>query len=49
MLAFVRRLGFTSRRLPDEPDVAEASLSLHADDPGRTFTERSPASVRLDG
>jgi acyl-CoA synthetase (NDP forming)/GNAT superfamily N-acetyltransferase len=28
MLAFVRHLGFTTRRLPDEPDVAEAVLVL---------------------
>jgi acetyltransferase len=31
MLAFVRRLGFTLHRLPEEPDVMEARLSL---DPG---------------
>ncbi len=28
MLAFVRRLGFTLRRLPDEPDVVEARIAL---------------------
>ena len=28
MLAFMRRLGFTIRRLPDEPDVVEAAMSL---------------------
>ncbi len=28
MLAFMRRMGFTIRRLPDEPDVVEASMSL---------------------
>jgi hypothetical protein len=31
MLAFVRRLGFTLRRMPEEPDVMEARLTL---DPG---------------
>ena len=31
MLAFVRRLGFALRRVPEEPDVMEARLSL---DPG---------------
>ena len=30
MLAFVRRLGFTVHRLPDEPDVVEASMALGA-------------------
>ena len=28
MLAFVRRLGFTLRRMPDEPDVVEARIEL---------------------
>jgi acetyltransferase len=28
MLAFVRRLGFSVRRMPDEPDVVEARLGL---------------------
>ncbi len=28
MLAFVRKLGFTVRRMPDEPEVVEASISL---------------------
>ncbi len=28
MLAFMRRLGFTIRRLPDEPDVVEVVMSL---------------------
>ena len=28
MLAFVRRLGFTTRRVPGEPDIIEAHLSL---------------------
>jgi acetyltransferase len=28
MLAFVRRLGFSVRRLPEEPDVMEARLEL---------------------
>jgi acetyltransferase len=28
MLGFVRRLGFTLRRLPDEPDVVEARMDL---------------------
>ena len=28
MLAFMRRMGFTIRRLPDEPDVVEASMAL---------------------
>ncbi|MGI4946150.1 MAG: GNAT family N-acetyltransferase, partial [Janthinobacterium lividum] len=28
MLAFMRRMGFTLRRLPDEPDVMEASMIL---------------------
>jgi acetyltransferase len=28
MLAFVRHLGFTLRRMPEEPDVMEATLSL---------------------
>ena len=28
MLAFMRRMGFTIRRLPDEPDVVEAAASL---------------------
>ena len=28
MLAFIRKLGFTLRRLPDEPDVVEARLVL---------------------
>ena len=28
MLAFMRRMGFTIRRLPDEPDVVEAAMSL---------------------
>jgi acetyltransferase len=28
MLAFVRRLGFRVRRLPEEPDVVEARLTL---------------------
>ena len=30
MLAFVRRLGFTLRRTPEEPDVMEARLTLDA-------------------
>jgi acetyltransferase len=30
MLAFVRHLGFTLRRMPEEPDVMEARLSLQA-------------------
>jgi acetyltransferase len=29
MLAFMRRMGFAIRRLPDEPDVVEASMQLH--------------------
>ena len=29
MLAFIRHLGFTVRRLPDEPEVMEARLDLH--------------------
>ncbi len=28
MLAFMRRLGFTIRRMPDEPEVVEASIQL---------------------
>jgi acetyltransferase len=28
MLAFMRRLGFTVRRMPEEPDVVEASIQL---------------------
>jgi acetyltransferase len=28
MLAFMRRMGFTLRRLPDEPDVMEAAMTL---------------------
>lgn len=28
MLAFIRRLGFTVRRMPDEPDIMEAKLSF---------------------
>ena len=28
MLAFVRHLGLTLRRLPDEPEVVEARLAL---------------------
>ena len=28
MLAFVRHLGFSVKRMPDEPDVVEARLSL---------------------
>ena len=28
MLAFIRHLGFTVRRLPDEPEVMEARLVL---------------------
>ena len=28
MLAFVRRLGFTVHRLPEEPDVVEARMAL---------------------
>ena len=28
MLGFVRRLGFTVARLPDEPDVVEARMAL---------------------
>ena len=28
MLAFIRRLGFEIRRIPDEPDVVEARLNL---------------------
>ena len=28
MLAFMRRIGFTVRRLPDEPDVVECAMSL---------------------
>jgi hypothetical protein len=28
MLAFVRHLGFSVRRLPEEPDVMEARLEL---------------------
>jgi acetyltransferase len=28
MLAFIRKLGFTLRRLPEEPDVVEARLVL---------------------
>ena len=47
MLAFMRRLGFSLRRLPDDPEVVEASLELHPADPGRVATERSPASVRF--
>ena len=30
MLAFIRKLGFTLRRLPEEPDVVEARLPLNA-------------------
>ncbi len=30
MLAFVRRLGFTLRRAPDDPELVEARLPLHA-------------------
>lgn len=30
MLAFVRRLGFSLRRMPEEPDVMEARLSLNS-------------------
>jgi hypothetical protein len=28
MLAFVRQLGFSVKRMPEEPDVVEARLSL---------------------
>jgi acetyltransferase len=28
MLAFVRHLGFSLKRMPDEPDVVEARLAL---------------------
>ena len=28
MIGFVRHLGFTLRRLPDEPDVVEAKMDL---------------------
>ena len=28
MLAFMRRMGFTIRRLPDEPDVVEAAMDF---------------------
>jgi acetyltransferase len=28
MLAFIRRLGFVLHRMPEEPDVMEARLSL---------------------
>jgi len=28
MLAFMRRLGFTIRRMPEEPEVVEASIDL---------------------
>jgi hypothetical protein len=28
MLAFVRHLGFSLKRMPEEPDVVEARLSL---------------------
>ena len=30
MLAFVRRLGFVLHRMPEEPDVMEARLTLAA-------------------
>ena len=37
MLAFIRKLGFTLRRLPDEPDVVEARLVLDGGSTGPIF------------
>jgi acetyltransferase len=37
MLAFVRHLGFVLRRVPDEPDVIEATLSLGAPTDGSSL------------
>lgn len=49
MLAFMRRIGFRLRRMPDEPDVVEAAMDVSPADPGRIATERSPASIRNEG